>query len=224
MPVVFVIAIVAVLVGVFFAATGRGGEMAVEQADHAPIDLGPVTAADIALLRPPTALLGYNTQVTDEALDHIASAMRERDVKIAYLQQQLADLEPRGLHAGSRGSHARLDPGELQDPQYPQDPQPPQTPLVLKASAGSRIPTQPSEILEPDEEPHEPTQPSETVEPRESTQPSETVEPREVVQPSELAGPQGSYDTHGWWAQQQEAERDEAREPAGHDEAEEQAW
>jgi hypothetical protein len=85
---------VAVLVGVFFVATGRGGELAYEQADHAPLDLGPVSATDVALLRPPTALWGYNMQVTDEALERIARAVRERDIRIAYLQQQLADLTP----------------------------------------------------------------------------------------------------------------------------------
>ena len=104
MPVVFLIAIVAVLVGVFFAATGRGGELAVEHADHAPLDLGPVSAADIALLRPPTTAWGYNIQVTDEALDHIARAMRDRDVTIARLRQQLVNrnlTEPVARPAGA---------------------------------------------------------------------------------------------------------------------------
>jgi hypothetical protein len=85
-----IIAAVAVLVGVFYAATGRGGELAYEHADHAPLDLGPVSAADVAMLRPPTALWGYNMQVTDEALETIARAMRDRDVTIAYLRHQLA--------------------------------------------------------------------------------------------------------------------------------------
>ena len=85
-----IIAAVAVLVGVFYAATGRGGELAYEHADHAPLDLGPVSAADVAMLRPPTALWGYNMQVTDEALERVARAMRDRDVTIAYLRQQLA--------------------------------------------------------------------------------------------------------------------------------------
>ena len=83
---------VVILVGVFWAATGRGGELAYEQADHAPLDLGPVSATDVALLRPPTALWGYNMQVTDEALEAIAQAVRDRDVMIAFLQQRLADL------------------------------------------------------------------------------------------------------------------------------------
>jgi len=81
-----------VLGGVFFAATGRGGELSHEPPDYAPLDLGPVSAADVALLRPPTALWGYNVPVTDEALERIARAMRERDITIAYLQQQVADL------------------------------------------------------------------------------------------------------------------------------------
>ena len=85
-----IIAAVAVLVGVFYAATGRGGELAYEYADHAPLDLGPVSAADVAMLRPPTALWGYNMQVTDEALEAIARAVRDRDVMIAFLRQQLA--------------------------------------------------------------------------------------------------------------------------------------
>ena len=57
-----------------------------------PLDLGPVSATDVALLRPPTALWGYNMQVTDEALEKIAQAIRDRDVTIAFLQQRLADV------------------------------------------------------------------------------------------------------------------------------------
>jgi hypothetical protein len=83
---------VVILVGVFFVATGRGGELAYEHADYAPLDLGPVSATDVVLLRPPTALWGYNMQVTDEALERIAQAVRDRDVTIAFLQQRLADL------------------------------------------------------------------------------------------------------------------------------------
>ena len=83
---------VVILVGVFWVATGRGGELAYEYPDYAPLDLGPVSATDVALLRPPTALWGYNMQVTDEALESIAQAIRDRDVTIAFLQQRLADL------------------------------------------------------------------------------------------------------------------------------------
>jgi len=91
-PVLLWVAIAVILVAVFFTATGRGGELAYEHADHAPLNLGSVSGADVALLRPPTALWGYNMQVTDAALDTIAQALRDRDVAIAHLQQQLTDL------------------------------------------------------------------------------------------------------------------------------------
>ncbi|HEV2257933.1 MAG TPA: hypothetical protein VGS06_32760 [Streptosporangiaceae bacterium] len=124
MPVLMILVAVAILVGVFFVATGRGGELAYEHADAAPLDLGPVSATDVALLRPPTALWGYNMQVTDEALEQIAQAIRDRDVTIAILQQRLADLttravdpgDPAGpeLSAGLPGpdDHAAVDPGD----------------------------------------------------------------------------------------------------------------
>jgi hypothetical protein len=92
--VVIWLAVIAVLVAVFFVATGRGGEMSREHVDYAPLELGSVSAADIALLRPPTALWGYNVEVTDEALDRIARAVRDRDLTIAYLQQQLVGTAP----------------------------------------------------------------------------------------------------------------------------------
>ena len=92
MEVLLDLVMIAILVGVFLVAIGMGGELAYEQADHAPLDLGPVSATDVALLRPPTALWGYNMQVTDEALDAIARSLRDRDIQIAYLQRQLGDL------------------------------------------------------------------------------------------------------------------------------------
>ena len=122
-----ILAAVAILVGVFAVATGRGGgarryEL---QADHAPLDLGPVSATDVALLRPPTALWGYNMQVTDEALEQIAQAIRDRDVTIAFLQQRLTDLTARPVDrrrarpARSRrpglpgpDDHAAAEPGD----------------------------------------------------------------------------------------------------------------
>jgi hypothetical protein len=51
-----------------------------------------ISATDVALLRPPTALWGYNMQVTDEALDRIARSVRDRDIEIAFLRRKLADL------------------------------------------------------------------------------------------------------------------------------------
>ena len=52
------VAAVIILAGVVVVASGRGGEIAPEYPDYPPIDLGPVTAADVALLRPPSAAWG----------------------------------------------------------------------------------------------------------------------------------------------------------------------
>jgi hypothetical protein len=114
---------VAILVGVFFVATGRGGELAYEHADHAPLDLGPVSATDVALLRPPTAMWGYNMQVTDEALERISAAIRDRDVTIAFLQQRLADQTTRATQT-TPGAPA-LQPAEPPLIHHTQHTQPP---------------------------------------------------------------------------------------------------
>jgi hypothetical protein len=87
-----VIAILFVIAGVVFAARGRGGELSVERSDYVPLDLGPVSATDVALFRPSTGLWGYSMQATDEALDRIAEAVRERDVRIVALEQLVTDL------------------------------------------------------------------------------------------------------------------------------------
>ncbi len=130
---------VAILVGVFFVATGRGGEMAYEQADHAPLDLGPVSPTDVALLRPPTAMWGYNMQVTDEALERIAQAIRDRDVTIAFLQQRMADLT-------------------VQAAQVPQPAEPPRSDLPQPADVGA--PPGPEHPAEPAAPPLAPEEPS----------------------------------------------------------------
>jgi hypothetical protein len=82
-----------VIVGaVVFVAAGRGGEMSAERADFAPLELGPVSATDVVLLRPPAALWGYGVQATDEALERIAESIRARDVRIVALEQLVTDL------------------------------------------------------------------------------------------------------------------------------------
>jgi hypothetical protein len=197
-PVLFLIAVVAVLAGVFLAATGRGGELAYERVDHAPLDLGPVSAPDIAMLRPPTAMWGYNMQVTDEALDLVARAMRDRDVTIAYLQQQLAnrvsaDLGPPevGQTAGNPAASEALQ--TVGHPDAPQSPRAAKTPGVLVAPM-----------------PHTATQPSATVPSSEAAQPAQATQPSPTLAGSyDVQGPQGAYDTHDWWAQQEEAAREE---------------
>jgi hypothetical protein len=99
-PILLLLAAAVILVGVVSVAMGHGGEMAEFATDYLPPDL--VTAADVMLLRPPSALWGYNVQVTDEALNRIAQAITERDVEIAVLRQQLAELR------SATGSHPAI--------------------------------------------------------------------------------------------------------------------
>ncbi len=92
MLVVLAVAAAVIMVGVVVVAVGRGGEMAYFPSDYAPLELGVVAATDVVLLRPPTSIWGYNMQVTDEALNRITQALSQRDVRIASLEQQVADL------------------------------------------------------------------------------------------------------------------------------------
>jgi hypothetical protein len=207
-PAVFLIAVIVVLAGVFFAATGRGGELAYERVDHAPLDLGPVSAPDIAMLRPPTAMWGYNMQVTDEALDRIARAMRDRDVTIAYLQQQLAD-------------RVSADPGV---PQVHHVAEPPASEALVAAgnpdaSQSPRAAKAPGVLVAP--LPPKATQPSATAPSPEDSRAAAATQPSPALPGSyDALGPQGAYDTHGWWAEQEEVAReDEARRQAAAQEA-----
>jgi hypothetical protein len=99
-PILLLLAAAVILAGVVSVAMGHGGEMAEFAMDYLPPDL--VTAADVALLRPPSALWGYNVQVSDEALSRIAQVITERDVEIAVLRQQLAELR------SATGSHPAI--------------------------------------------------------------------------------------------------------------------
>ena len=81
MPVVLLVAAAAILGGVVLAALGRAGEMATFVGDTAPIELDEVSATDVALLRPPMSLWGYNAQATEDALRVIARSVTARDVE-----------------------------------------------------------------------------------------------------------------------------------------------
>jgi hypothetical protein len=109
--------VVAVVAGAVLVARGRGGDLSVERIDYLELELGPVSATDIALLRPPMALWGYNMQATDEALDRIAASIRDRDVRIVALEQLVTDLsrEPAAQplsspYVSARHRRAQFDP------------------------------------------------------------------------------------------------------------------
>jgi len=104
-PVVLLVAAIAILVGVVLASLGRAGEMADFPGDTPPMEMDEVSATDVALLRPPMSLWGYNAQATEDALRVIAQSVTERDVEIATLRRELAELrgDPDGARAAGIG-------------------------------------------------------------------------------------------------------------------------
>ena len=109
----------------------------------------------------------------------------------------------------------------------------PRTTLILKASGPRPEPheaTQPSQVLQDPEKAHDATEP--TAVPRDGEEPGEATQPSATLVPDDTLGPQGSFDTHGWWAQQKEAAREERAQAhaAGEEDddsmaaAEEQGW
>jgi len=76
-----------ILVGVIVVAMGRGGEMAEFTADVRPVDTDIETA-------------------TDEALNLVARTVTERDVEIATLRRQIADMQ------SAREPGAAAQPGQ----------------------------------------------------------------------------------------------------------------
>jgi hypothetical protein len=90
---VLLAAAAAILAGVVVVAMGRGGELVSFEPDRRPLDPEIMTAADVALLRPPAALWGYDRQATHVVLNMVAQTVTERDIEIASLRRQLADLQ-----------------------------------------------------------------------------------------------------------------------------------
>ena len=136
MPVVLLIAGLVILVAVILVAAGRGGELPAERADYAPLDLGPASATDVALLRPPANAWGYNMQATDEAMAHIAESIRERDVRIVALEQLVTDLTrepaPPPLTSPYVGARRRALPEGVKPVQQPGTPLAPQVPQAAE--------------------------------------------------------------------------------------------
>lgn len=103
MSVVLIVAAAVIAVGMIVVAVGRGGEMTEFSPDLPPHESDVATAADVALLRLPVApvvLGGYHRSYTDEVLNLVARAVTERDVEIATLRRQVADMQS-GLDAPS---------------------------------------------------------------------------------------------------------------------------
>src|SRR5215831_19166431 len=131
----------AILGGVVLAALGRAGEMATFAGDTAPIELDEVSATDVALLRPPMSLWGYNAQATEDALRVIARSVTARDVEIATLRRELADLQSRqdGMRAAGIGDRPTAPAGPL-SPGGPLNPASPGSPVRSAGPASGASP------------------------------------------------------------------------------------
>jgi hypothetical protein len=170
--VVLLIAGLVILVAVILVAAGRGGELPAERADYAPLDLGPASATDVALLRPPTNAWGYNMQATDEAMANIAESIRERDIRIVALEQLVTDLTrepaPPPLTAPYVGARRRALPEGGTPVQQPGTAPVPLPPLAPQAAEGG---------------------PPETAHPADTTWSAGTAWSRESARPAELGLP-----------------------------------
>jgi hypothetical protein len=142
-----VIAVVVVVVVVVLVALGRGDGLSVERNDYLQLDLGPLSATDVALLRPPTGLWGYNMQATDEAMEQIAESIRERDIRIVALEQLVTDLskEPAtplsSPYVAARHRRAALDPVVTAPSAPPPSAPPPLAPAPFPPPAEPTAPT-----------------------------------------------------------------------------------
>ncbi|MBO0823903.1 MAG: hypothetical protein J2P27_08600 [Actinobacteria bacterium] len=111
MPVVIVLIAIVIVAGAVVVAMGRGGELARERPPE-PAAADFRTWSDVALYRPPSALLGYDPGATERALAEIAQAMAERDAEIDRLRRQLAAAQLTGESDWQPTSGA-ADPGRF---------------------------------------------------------------------------------------------------------------
>ncbi len=143
---VLIVVAAAIVVGVIIVALGRGGGLTQSTADFVPFDIDAVTATDVALLRPPAALCGYNIPATDQALSRIAQAMTEREVEIATLRRQLTELRLIADAAAARDQRARdqwMPPTQLPPTRPPLGQPPPGQPPPTRPLLGQPLPTRP---------------------------------------------------------------------------------
>ncbi|WP_066371373.1 hypothetical protein [Herbidospora mongoliensis] len=93
--VVLVLAAFAVVGCVVWVSMGQGGAMAEFPPDVPPLELpdaAQVTAVDLVTVQFPVGLVGYHTGSVDETLQRAATAIRDRDTRIAVLEQKVAEL------------------------------------------------------------------------------------------------------------------------------------
>ncbi|QVQ54055.1 hypothetical protein J4H86_10320 [Spiractinospora alimapuensis] len=165
------VAALAVLAGVVLVVMGRGGAVGQFEADYPPLDLPadrPISASDLGALRLPLSLWGYHVRAVDETLDRLSGAVRERDRRIAALEEQIVS------------QRAAVPFGAAPPPSWPAGvaPMPPPPPPVTRPDENpepERSPTSDEGAARPepeDEERLDPESPSDESEEPPSTPPN----------------------------------------------------
>jgi hypothetical protein len=127
-PVVIILAALAILGGIVVVAMGRGGELARQAVDE-PSVADFETGADVAQYRPPPALLGYHAGATEYALLLAGRALADRDAEIAWLRSRLSELQPEGerqdgeLRDLPNPDSVAAAPGDEPEPGWPAHPE-----------------------------------------------------------------------------------------------------
>jgi hypothetical protein len=109
---VLLAAALAILVGVVAVAMGRGGEIAASQRDLPVLSPRIRSARDIARLRLPVGLFGYQDQATNEALEAAARLIAEQEAEIARLREEVWRLRSaphEGTQADGSANGAEAD-------------------------------------------------------------------------------------------------------------------
>src|SRR4029077_17464270 len=128
---VLLAAAAAILGGVVAVVMGRGGEIALFTRDLPPVRLRLRNPSDVALLRFPASLLGYQVHATAQALHQIAILLAERDAEVARLRAEVVRLGgPAGSASGqgSRSSAAADGPVDAEKPANPEKSADPEEP------------------------------------------------------------------------------------------------
>ncbi len=124
---VLLAAAIAILAGVVVVAMGRGGEIAQSHRDTPAGPPGIRTAADLAMLRLPVGLFGYQEEATDAALDAATRLIAEQQAEIARLRAEARRLGPQrdadpdarrtgGAQPGAPGTGAAGSPNHEDSP------------------------------------------------------------------------------------------------------------
>jgi hypothetical protein len=136
---VLLAAAVAILAGVVAVAMGWGGELAISRRDLPVIPPRIRTASDVARLRLPLGLFGYQAESADEVLDALATQLAERDAEIARLREEVRWLGTQ--RSGSAGGAAPTvaGPRATAVPPFAAEPPPAAVPPAAE-SPGTELP------------------------------------------------------------------------------------